>query len=151
MINMLMRYPRVYKKLTDEIRSTFKSEEEIRLVRTMEELPYLSACIEENLRIFPPAPIGFLRSVNNGGDVIDGHAIPGGVCYPPPEYNLSKLTLRQTSVSVSTWASSHSEANFKECDKFIPERWLDDPAFASDIKLASRPFSMGPRGCIGKE
>lgn len=80
MVNMLLRNPRVYQKLVDEIRNNFKSEDEIRLVRTMEELPYLSACIEENLRIFPPAPIGFLRSVNKGGDIIDGHAIPGGVC-----------------------------------------------------------------------
>jgi cytochrome P450 len=79
MVNMLLRNPRAYKKLTEEIRNTFESEAEIRLVRTMEELPYLSACIEENLRIFPPAPIGFLRSVNKGGDVIGGHAIPGGV------------------------------------------------------------------------
>ena len=78
---MLMRNPRVYKKLTEEIRGAFKSEEDIRLVRTMEELPYLTACLEENLRIFPPAPIGFLRSVNQGGDIIDGHAIPGGVSF----------------------------------------------------------------------
>ena len=76
-----MRNLRVYKKLTDEIRSTFQSESDIRLVPTMEKLPYLTACLEENLRIFPPAPIGFLRSVNNGGDIIDGHAIPGGVSF----------------------------------------------------------------------
>jgi cytochrome P450 len=81
MVNMLLRYPRIYQKLTDEIRGAFKSESEIRLEKTMTDLPYLTACIEENLRIFPPAPIGFLRSVNRGGDVIDGHAIPGGVSF----------------------------------------------------------------------
>jgi cytochrome P450 len=77
--NNLLRHPEVYAKLKHEIRSTFKSEKEIRLEKCMNELPYLTACIEENLRIFPPAPIGFLRSVNKGGDIIDGHAIPGGV------------------------------------------------------------------------
>jgi cytochrome P450 len=79
MVNQLLRNPRVYKNLTDEIRRTFKNESEIGLGRCMNELPYLTACIEENLRVFPPAPIGFLRSVNRGGDVIDGHAIPGDV------------------------------------------------------------------------
>jgi cytochrome P450 len=76
--NNLLRNPNVYVKLKHEIRSAFKTEKEIRLEKCME-LPYLTACIEENLRIFPPAPIGFLRSVNAGGDIIDGHAIPGGV------------------------------------------------------------------------
>jgi cytochrome P450 len=62
-----------------------------------------------------------------------------------------ELTAQQTSVSVSTWCASHSAANFKDPDSFIPERYLDDPEYADDKKLASRPFSMGPRGCIGKE
>lgn len=55
----------------------------------------------------------------------------------------------QTTVSVSTWCAAHSADNFQEPDEFIPERWYD-PAYANDKKLASRPFSMGPRGCIGK-
>ncbi|QDS74784.1 hypothetical protein FKW77_001909 [Venturia effusa] len=132
--NNLLRHPEIYAKLKHEIRSTFESEKDIRLERCMNELPYLTACIEENLRIFPPAPIGFLRSVNEGGDIIDGHAVPGG-----------------TSVSVSTWCAAHSADNFKDPDSFIPERYLNDPEYASDKKLASRPFSMGPRGCIGKD
>jgi cytochrome P450 len=91
----------------------------------MNELPYLTACIEENLRIFPPAPIGFLRSVNKGGDVIDGHAIPGGVSCSQSFNVPLAANPYQTSVSVSTWCASHSELNFKECDRFIPERWFE--------------------------
>jgi len=64
-INMMMRHPDIYAK-------------DIKLAVAME-LPYLTACIEENLRIFPPAPIGFLRTIQKGGDVIDGNVIPGGV------------------------------------------------------------------------
>jgi cytochrome P450 len=77
-MNMLLRHPGVYAKLKDEIRHAFKSEYEITL-EVAHNLPYLSACIEENLRIFPPAPIGFLREIQNGGDTIDGHFVPGGV------------------------------------------------------------------------
>ncbi|KAF2399643.1 cytochrome P450, partial [Trichodelitschia bisporula] len=132
--NFLLRYPKVYLKLKDEIRGAFEAENEICLA-TVSELPYLSACLEENLRMFPPAPIGFLRSIQSEGDVVDGHHIPGG-----------------TAVSTSSWCAAHSPDNFLQPDVFIPERWLpDDKRFANDQKLASRPFSLGPRGCIGKD
>jgi cytochrome P450 len=68
-------------------------------------------------------------------------------------FSVIKLTgfpIFQTAVSVSTWCASHSADNFKNPDEFIPERWLDDE-YKTDNKLASRPFSLGPRGCIGKE
>jgi cytochrome P450 len=77
-INMMMRHPDIYAKVKHEIRSTFATAKDIKLAVAME-LPYLTACIEENLRIFPPAPIGFLRTIQKGGDVIDGNVIPGGV------------------------------------------------------------------------
>lgn len=32
----------------------------------------------------------------------------------------------------------------------MPERWLDDPEYATDNKKGMAPFSLGPRGCIGK-
>jgi cytochrome P450 len=54
-------------------------------------------------------------------------------------------------VSVSTWCASHSKDNFEDPDTFIPERWLDEDRYKNDKKAASRPFSLGPRGCIGKE
>ncbi|KAJ5629466.1 hypothetical protein N7528_003123 [Penicillium herquei] len=123
--------PAKYQKLCEEIRSSFISEDEIDYERTAQ-LTYLNACLEEGLRIHPPVPIGLLRTVPKAGDTIDGHWVPGGV-----------------SVSVSSWAASHNPANFRDCDSFIPERWLDD-AYASDHRKAMQPFSLGPRGCIGK-
>ncbi|KAL1890958.1 hypothetical protein Sste5346_007955 [Sporothrix stenoceras] len=130
--NFLLKNPSTYEKCKNEVRSVFDSEDQI-TVAMMDKLPYMNACLEEGLRMFPPAPIGFLRTIQAQGDVIDGHHIPGG-----------------TAVSVSTWCASHSAANFRDPDSFIPERWID-PAYDSDNKLASRPFSLGPRGCIGKD
>lgn len=52
-------------------------------------------------------------------------------------------------MAVSSWAATHSARNFREPDRFIPERWLDD-AWGSDARKASQPFSLGPRGCIGR-
>lgn len=79
LINNLLRHPDIYAKLKQEIRTAFNSEDEIKL-EVVQNLSYLSACIEENLRVFPPAPIGFLREIPTGGDMIDGYFIPEGVC-----------------------------------------------------------------------
>ncbi|KAL4926326.1 cytochrome P450 [Aspergillus undulatus] len=127
----LLRSTDKMQKLYAEVRSAFKTEGEIDYSR-VSQLPYLNACIEEGLRIHPPVPIGLLRTVPKAGDTIDGHWIPGG-----------------TSVSVGGWAASHNPANFRDCDTFIPERWLDD-AYSTDVKSGMQPFSLGPRGCIGK-
>jgi len=45
----------------------------------------------------------------------------------------------------------NSASNFKDPQKFIPERWLDDERFVNDKKAAFQPFSYGPRDCIGKK
>ncbi|KAK4941421.1 hypothetical protein LTR10_018690 [Elasticomyces elasticus] len=120
-----------YEKLVAEIRTRFKTENEINYDEASK-LEYLNACLEEGLRIHPPVPTGLLRTVPKGGDMIDGHWVAGG-----------------TSVAVSSWAAAHNPVNFADCDKFIPERWID-PAYDSDLKKAAQPFSLGPRGCIGR-
>lgn len=55
-------------------------------------------------------------------------------------------------MSVYSWAATHSETNFTEPESFIPERWMEDKGekYTADRKDASQPFSLGPRGCIGK-
>jgi cytochrome P450 len=120
-----------YDKLCTEIRGAFTSENQITYDSTAH-LTYLNACLEEGLRIHPPVPTGLLRTVPKGGDTIDGHWVPEG-----------------TSVAVSSWAAAHNPANFANCDSFIPERFID-PAYSTDIKKGYQPFSLGPRGCIGK-
>jgi hypothetical protein len=48
------------------------------------------------------------------------------------------------------WASTHSARNFKDPYSFIPERWMDKKN-STDKLGASNPFSLGPRGCIGRK
>lgn len=131
LIARLMWNPDKYKKLVDEIRGAFKTEEEVTYER-LSKLTYLNACLEEGLRIHPPVPTGLLRTVPAGGDTIDGHFVPAGV-----------------SVAVSSWAAAHNPINFRECDQFIPERYIDK-VYDTDWKKAAQPFSLGPRGCIGR-
>jgi cytochrome P450 len=51
---------------------------------------------------------------------------------------------------VGGWAASHNPVNFRDPDSFIPERWIGDK-YSADHKKAMQPFSLGPRGCIGKQ
>jgi len=53
-------------------------------------------------------------------------------------------------VGVHHLAASRSAHNFKDPDKYIPERWLGDESYASDDLAAAQPFSMGQRNCLGK-
>jgi cytochrome P450 len=128
----LLRSPKHYTKLTTEIRSTFSTPESITHDR-LQKLPYLNACINEGLRIFPPISPGLLRKTPPEGAVIDSYHVPGG-----------------TTVSVSSWAAGHSASNFAEADEFVPERWIEE-GWEGDQKKAAQAFSLGPRACLGKK
>jgi len=121
----------VLDRLTKEIRDNFSSDKDL-TYEALNKLPYFTAVIEEGLRMFPSAPIGFVRTVPAGGDTVSGHFVPEG-----------------TTVSVCMWASTHSERNFSEPYKFKPERWFDREN-STDKLGASNAFSLGPRGCIGR-
>lgn len=75
----LVQYPEVLRKLEAEIRSAFKSEEDINGVST-NKLPYFNACVKEGLRVSPAVPFGHPRVVPPGGDEVCGQRLPGGVC-----------------------------------------------------------------------
>ena len=75
---LLLRYPSTLKLLQEELRTHFKAEEEISVAST-EKLPYLSAVLDEALRIHHPTPINLPRVVQDGGIVVDGQQIPAGV------------------------------------------------------------------------
>lgn len=53
-------------------------------------------------------------------------------------------------MTVPQWAINHSASNFKDPDSFIPERWLPNTGFDTDVKEAMQAWSVGPRNCIGK-
>jgi cytochrome P450 len=67
-----------FSKLELEIRSAFAANDDIGF-EAVSKLPYLNACLEEALRVFPPVPTGYMRRVPPGGAVIDGNFVPAGV------------------------------------------------------------------------
>lgn len=72
----LIKSPEVYSRLAEEIRSTFSSEDGITMKSTAA-LPFLYACIEEALRIYPPLAETPPRV--SPGAFVNGHYIPKGV------------------------------------------------------------------------
>lgn len=128
----LLHTPDVLKKLQHEIRTSFKSYDQINNASATALLPYTNAVALEGLRIYPPLPFSLPRLVPDGGDTVDEHFVPAG-----------------TTVSTSPVASSLSPSNFVKPEEFIPDRWLGG-GVTGDVKEASQPFSLGPRGCLGR-
>ncbi|RYP29952.1 hypothetical protein DL767_006485 [Monosporascus sp. MG133] len=136
----LCRNPEAYQKLADEIRSNFESGSKIRGA-ALASCHYLRACIDEALRMSPPAPGILWRELapEESGDqsfIVDGHVIPDG-----------------TLVGVNTYSLHHNEEYFPNSFTYSPERWLA-PSITPEAKKLMRdafaPFSTGPRGCAGK-
>ncbi|KAK3388721.1 cytochrome P450 [Sordaria brevicollis] len=129
---LLLKHPEAMKKLTEEVRSTFKSDEEITL-SSVNSLEYMLACLNEAMRHYPPVPIGMPRVVPKGGAKVAGTFVPQG-----------------TVVAVWQWATNHNEQHFTKPFEYHPERWMHDPQFAGDRLDAVQPFVIGPRNCLGK-
>jgi cytochrome P450 len=131
----LTKSPDKLARLMQEVRDAYSDPSEIGGDST-QRLPYLQAVIEEGLRVFPPAAFGLPR--HSTGLVIGGHYIAAGTTVHTPAYAMSR------------WAPYWHLPN-----EFHPERWLpkDHPHYSSvfdnDQKESSKPFSLGPRACIG--
>ncbi|KAK2011419.1 cytochrome P450 [Colletotrichum eremochloae] len=119
-------------KLTDEVLSAFQSEDQIDML-SVQKLKYMSAVLNESMRLYPAAPAPQPRMTKEGGDEFLGEFIPGG-----------------TTIDAWQWSLYHNPDHFARAEEFIPERWLDDPRFANDAKKVMQPFSIGPQNCIGK-
>jgi cytochrome P450 len=128
----LLQNPGVLDRLTSELRSSFASEEEIRLPK-LNQLPYLYGVVEEALRLVPCVSSQFPREVLPGGMTVDDHYIPAG-----------------TVVGTSAYALHHNEEYYPDSFAFKPERWLGDEESVARAKNAFNTFSVGQYNCIGK-
>lgn len=134
----LLRNPGSMSRLMDEIRSTFRHQDDI-TIEALARMEYVNACLEEGLRLYPPVPVGLPRRVPAGGAAISGSWVPGG-----------------TTVSVHQLSANRSSGNFVDPSSFAPERWLSpshryySDRFVDDSKASLQPFSTGPRNCLGR-
>ncbi|CAG7934485.1 unnamed protein product [Penicillium olsonii] len=128
-------------KLTEEVRSCFAEEDDIRMGTQLNSCTFLRACITETLRLSPPFADMPTRRVLPGGINVDGHHLPEGTVVGTPIY-----------------AIHHDRRYYPRPFKFEPERWLEtgcneSPERQRELKLAQVafcPFSIGPRTCVAK-
>ncbi|UKZ77543.1 hypothetical protein TrVFT333_005266 [Trichoderma virens FT-333] len=134
-VYFLAKDPKVYGKLTKEIRTRFADEKEMNLIN-LSQCKYLLGVVEESLRIYPPSPANHTRMVPQGGATLEGKHIPGGYC-----------------VSMPMYGSFNAKSNWAQPTRFAPERWTgEEPeTFGRDRKEALKPFSFGPRNCLGQQ
>lgn len=68
-------------RLKKEVSGAFSSFDEMQITK-LAQLPYLQACIEEGLRLYPPVPVGMARITPKDGANICGNWVAGGVSHP---------------------------------------------------------------------
>ena len=135
--NYLVREPAKLQTLVHEIRTTFRTEDDMNGT-SLSRLPYLNAVLHEGMRLCPTISDGMRRTVPKGGASVAGYFLPEG-----------------TVVSIPQWATYQSPENFHLPTAFLPERWLPESSdssspYCKDRKDAFNPFSLGPHNCPGK-
>ncbi|KAK4240445.1 cytochrome P450 [Achaetomium macrosporum] len=132
---LLLTNPEAMEKLTREVRTAFNSADEM-TINAVSQLPYLTAVINESLRMYPPAASDLVRVTPPEGKQIAGRYVAGG-----------------SFVEIQPWSINHSSENWEEPWKFNPDRFLrgeEEARKAGNILEASQPFSWGQRNCLGR-
>ncbi|KAI8948613.1 isotrichodermin C-15 hydroxylase [Xylaria longipes] len=142
----LVRNPSALEKASEEVRAKFGDVEEIAQGSQLNSCTYLRACIDEAMRMSPSVGGIAPREVLPGGITIDGEFVPQGVVVGTPHYTIH-----------------HNASYYPQPFAYVPERWVAGASASSkmsggpiterDVALAQSafcPFSIGPRGCIGK-
>ncbi|XP_052068315.1 uncharacterized protein LOC127707693 [Mytilus californianus] len=120
----LAQYPEIQDKVRAEVNQVFPDISECDPEK-LDKLKYLNCVIKETMRLFPPVPCFFRKSLHD--DVINGYKIPAGTV-------------------VGLHVGALHRLNVEDGDTFRPERFLSP----SDSK-AFMPFGKGPYMCIGNK
>uniref|UniRef100_A0A061S1E3 Leukotriene-B4 20-monooxygenase n=1 Tax=Tetraselmis sp. GSL018 TaxID=582737 RepID=A0A061S1E3_9CHLO len=99
-----------------------------------ERLPYLTACVKETLRMYPPAPM--LSRVCTKDTVLEG---------------TRTLVSKGSMVTLDIWSVHRNPKHWVRPDEYRPERWLaeGEAEFGPILQEAFIPFGGGSRICIG--
>jgi cytochrome P450 len=85
---LLLKHPHYMRRLQAEVRAL----EIYQLnLENLAHLPFMNACLQEALRVYPPAPIAFFRITPKEGNMICGEWIPEGVSTSPLSHKFGKI------------------------------------------------------------
>ncbi|KAL3418183.1 Pisatin demethylase 12 [Phlyctema vagabunda] len=132
----LMKHPKKLHTLLSELdNADLGSREELVPWEKARNLPYLSAVIQESLRLHPATGLSLERYVPSSGLDASGVFIPSG-----------------TIVGANAWAVHAKESIFgAKTAEYRPERWIEvSESQRSEMNNALFSFGMGARTCIGK-
>ncbi|KXL44863.1 hypothetical protein M433DRAFT_159811 [Acidomyces richmondensis BFW] len=127
----LLVNPQCMQRLRDEIDAALDEEDIIAPYEKVKYLPYLRACLDESMRIFPPTSHGLPRVTPPEGMTILEDFIPGN-----------------TTVSMSAYVVHRDPTIFPDPEVYNPDRWLGEAG--KELGPYFIAFSAGARGCIGR-
>ncbi|KAF7363923.1 hypothetical protein MSAN_01050400 [Mycena sanguinolenta] len=132
----ILHNPEIYRRVQAEIDAVYPDGESLLDALKHDELRFLTACLNETMRLHPPVLTNGTRHVpRGGGRLIAGRFIPEDTHIYIPPYSLHR-----------------SEENFYPSpDKFDPDRWLREQSPDEVLNVAAFiPFSYGAGNCVGK-
>ncbi|KAL5325161.1 hypothetical protein ACEPPN_006284 [Leptodophora sp. 'Broadleaf-Isolate-01'] len=127
----LLNSPEKLKKLTKELAEAFVDLDTSLKLTAVEKLPYLSAVIQEGLRLSYGLSTRLARIAPNEALQYKEYSIPAG-----------------TPVGMTSVMMHHNETIFPDSYTFTPERWMD-PGAAKKLERYMVTFTRGSRQCIG--
>ncbi|GKZ49379.1 hypothetical protein AbraIFM66951_001785 [Aspergillus brasiliensis] len=126
----LLAQPETLRKLKNELDST-----DVSGLPGLENLPYLSACIQEGLRLSYGVSSRLARIARDES-----------LTFIDPETQRTWNIPPKTPVIMSALLICQDASIFPEPHRFRPERWIDNPG----LDRYQITFSKGSRACVGK-
>ncbi|KAL9601579.1 MAG: hypothetical protein Q9219_002413 [cf. Caloplaca sp. 3 TL-2023] len=133
----ILSNPSIHQRLSRELKTAIPDPTSIPSWAELSRLPYLSACVEEALRL----SYGVVQRS------------PRVSPHQPLQYK-SYLIPPGTAVSNDTYHMHHNETVFPDSHTYDPSRWLNNPKGPDSTKQLSRymvTFGRGTRMCLGMQ
>ncbi|KAM5232733.1 cytochrome P450 4F3-like isoform 2-T8 [Hipposideros larvatus] len=128
----LAKHPEYQERCRQEVQELLRDREPPEIEwDDLAQLPFLTMCIKESLRLHPPVT-GVSRCCTEDITLPDGRVIPKGV-----------------SISISVFGTHHNPLVWPDPEIYDPFRF-DPENIKKRSPLAFIPFSAGPRNCIGQ-
>jgi cytochrome P450 len=125
-IYLLAKHPEIQEKVFQEVSDVILDDED--LMGGLGQLQYTKQCIEEAMRLYPPAYI--IDRISIAEDTIEGLDFP-----------------KNTLILMSVYEIHRHKNYWKDPESYQPERF--DPENKKDYADYYYPFGAGPRMCVG--
>ncbi|KAL4827750.1 hypothetical protein H8958_004015 [Nasalis larvatus] len=128
----LAKHPEYQARCRQEVQELLKDREPKEIEwDDLAQLPFLTMCIKESMRLHPPVPV-ISRHVTQDIVLPDGRVIPKGI-----------------TCLLSVFGTHHNPTVWPDPEVYNPFRF-DPENIKERSPLAFIPFSAGPRNCIGQ-